>query len=210
MITINPQKNPRAIVIWLHGLGADESDFVSFIESLALEDIEFILPNAPLRPITMNQGILMRGWYDIKGTHESLDFSFQDDSGLINSKSLIEAIIKKRIMQSKIIPKIFIGGFSQGAALSLFIALSSDIKFSGIISLSGYLPKLILKSNFTVPPIIAIHGEGDDIISIKIASDSYKIIKKSKDFFIKSYKMAHEVIHDEIIDVKNFLIKYIT
>ena len=210
MITINPQKNPRAIVIWLHGLGADESDFKSFIESLMLEDIEFIMPNAPLIPVTMNQGLLMRGWYDIKGTHESLDFSFQDDSGLINSKSLIEAIIKKRLTQSKIIPKVFIGGFSQGAALSLFTALSSDIQFSGIISLSGYLPKLIFKSNFTVPPIIAIHGEGDDIISIKIASDSYKIIKKSKDFFFKSYKMAHEVIHDEIIDVKNFLKKYIT
>ena len=210
MITINSQKNPSTIVIWLHGLGADENDFVPFIKSLGLDSIEFILPNAPLRPITMNQGILMRGWYDIKGTHESLDFSFQDDSGLINSKSLVEAIIKKRLMQSKFIPKVFIGGFSQGAALSLFTALSSDIKFSGIISLSGYLPKLILKPNFKIPPIIAIHGEGDDIITLNIASDSYKIIKKSKDFFFKSYNMAHEVIHDEIIDVKNFLIKYIT
>jgi len=206
MITINPQKNPRAIVIWLHGLGADEEDFVPFIKSLKSQDIEFILPNAPLRPITMNQGLVMRGWYDIK----SLDFSFQDDNGLNKSKALIEEVIRKRCSDIKFIPNIFIGGFSQGAALSLFMGLSSEIKVSGIISLSGYLPKLILKSNFTVPPIIAIHGEGDDIISIKIASDSYKIIKKSKDFYFKSYKMAHEVIHDEIIDVKNFLKKNIT
>ena len=56
MITINSQKNPSTIVIWLHGLGADENDFVPFIKSLGLDSIEFILPNAPLRPITMNQG----------------------------------------------------------------------------------------------------------------------------------------------------------
>ena len=209
MITINSQKNPSTIVIWLHGLGADENDFVPFIKSLGLDSIEFILPNAPLRPITMNQGILMRGWYDIKGTHESLDFSFQDDSGLINSKSLIETIIKKRLMKLKFIPKVFIGGFSQGAALSLFTSLTSEVKISGIISLSGYLPKVILKPKFKVPPIIAIHGVCDDIISNNIATESYKKLKKSTDFYFKSYNMTHEVIQDEIIDVKNFLKKYI-
>jgi len=125
MITINSQKNPKALVVWLHGLGADENDFVPFIKSLELDNTEFILPNAPLRPITMNQGLSMRGWYDIKGTHKSLNFSYQDQSGLIKSKDLIEAIIKKRCSQTRGIPKVFIGGFSQGAALSLFTGLSS-------------------------------------------------------------------------------------
>ena len=66
MITINPQKNPKALIVWLHGLGADENDFVAFIKSLELNDIEFMLPNAPLRPISLNQGAKMRGWFDIK------------------------------------------------------------------------------------------------------------------------------------------------
>ena len=44
MITINPQKKPKAILIWLHGLGADENDFVPFVKNLNLHDVEFILP----------------------------------------------------------------------------------------------------------------------------------------------------------------------
>ena len=209
MITINLQKKPKAILIWLHGLGADENDFVPFVKNLNLHDVEFILPNAPLRPISMNQSIEMRGWYDIKGTHESLNFSYQDESGLIKSKDLIEAIIKKRCALSSSNFKVFIGGFSQGAALSLFTGLSSNLEISGIIALSGYLPKNIKYSNPKHPPIIAIHGEGDDIISVDIAKNSYLEIQKSEDFLFKSYNIAHEVIYEEIIDVKNFLIKNI-
>ena len=209
MITINLQKKPKAILIWLHGLGADENDFVPFVKNLNLHDVEFILPNAPLRPISMNQGIEMRGWYDIKGTHESLNFSYQDESGLIKSKDLIEAIIKKRCALSSSNFKVFIGGFSQGAALSLFTGLSSNLEISGIIALSGYLPKNTKYSSPKHPPIIAIHGEGDDIIDVDIAKNSYLEIQKSKDFLFKSYNIAHEVIYEEIIDVKNFLIKNI-
>ena len=209
MITINSQKKPKAILIWLHGLGADENDFVPFVKNLNLHDVEFILPNAPLRPISINQSIEMRGWYDIKGTHESLNFSYQDESGLIKSKELIEAIIKKRCVLSSSNFKVFIGGFSQGAALSLFTGLSSNLEISGIIALSGYLPKNIKYSSPKHPPIIAIHGEGDDIIAVDIAKNSYLEIQKSEDFLFKSYNIAHEVVYEEIIDVKNFLIKNI-
>ena len=203
MITINPQKNPKAIMVWLHGLGADENDFVPFINNLELDNIEFILPNAPLIPITMNEGIEMRGWYDIK----SLTFEYHDYPGLEKSKSFLEAIIVKRCSILKLTPKIFIGGFSQGAVLSLFTGLSSNLKINGIIALSGYLPKNISQSKNQNPPIIATHGVGDDIININIAKKSYKEIEKSRDFFFKTYNMTHEVIYDEIIDVKNFLIK---
>ena len=104
MITINSQKNPKALVVWLHGLGADENDFVPFIKNLKLNDIEFILPNAPLRPITMNQGIEMRGWFDI----ESLAFEHQDNQGLKKSKIYIEEIIKKRRALSSSNLKVFL------------------------------------------------------------------------------------------------------
>jgi len=61
MLTINPQLSPKAIVIWLHGLGADQNDFVDFINLLNLKQFTFILPNAPYIKITMNQGVEMRG-----------------------------------------------------------------------------------------------------------------------------------------------------
>ena len=99
MLVINRQENPKALVVWLHGLGADSSDFKDIVGRLNLLEIEFILPNAPLRPITINQGLSMRGWYDIKGTHKSIDFNYQDDPGLISSMRRIEEIITERMRQ---------------------------------------------------------------------------------------------------------------
>ena len=175
MLVINKQENPKALVIWLHGLGADSSDFKDIVGKLNLLDIEFILPNAPFRPITVNQGLSMRGWYDIKGTHKSIDFNYQDDPGLISSMRRIEEIIAERMKELDKSTKIIIVGFSQGAALALFIGLSSEIKFSGIISLSGYQPITtisdVTKKN---TPILAMHGMHDDIIGIDIAKLSFK------------------------------------
>ena len=201
MIKINSQKKPKALVIWLHGLGADANDFVPFLNNLDLKDIEFILPNAPLRPITMNNGAVMRGWYDIK----SFSFEYQDNKGLNASKVFIENLIKERcvVLTSKF--KIFLGGFSQGAALSLYTGLSSNFKIDGIVALSGYLPRIMHIKNVDETPIIAIHGDGDDIININLAKKSYVEILKSTSFSFKSYDMAHEVIYDEIEDIKNFL-----
>jgi len=206
MLVINKQENPKALVIWLHGLGADSSDFKDIVGKLNLLDIEFILPNAPFRPITVNQGLSMRGWYDIKGTHKSIDFNYQDDPGLISSMRRIEEIIAERMKELDKSTKIIIVGFSQGAALALFIGLSSEIKFSGIISLSGYQPITtisdVTKKN---TPILAMHGMHDDIIGIDIAKLSFK--DNSPEYFnFKTYEMGHEVIDSQLLDIQQFLL----
>ena len=206
MLVINRQESPKALVIWLHGLGADSSDFKDIVGKLNLLDIEFILPNAPFRPITVNQGLSMRGWYDIKGTHKSIDFNYQDDPGLISSMRRIEEIIAERMKELDKSTKIIIVGFSQGAALALFIGLSSEIKFSGIISLSGYQPITtisdVTKKN---TPILAMHGMHDDIIGIDIAKLSFK--DNSPEYFnFKTYEMGHEVIDSQLLDIQQFLI----
>jgi len=155
MVTINKQLNPKCIVIWLHGLGADCYDFLPFIEKFNKSEFEFILPNAPIIPITLNQGMKMRGWYDI----HSLDFGFQDSEGLNSSKDYIEKIIAERVNGLTYSPKIIISGFSQGAALALYIGLTSSIKIDGVVSLSGYLPH-INEDKLTNKkiPILAMHG----------------------------------------------------
>jgi phospholipase/carboxylesterase len=206
MLVINKQENPKALVIWLHGLGADSSDFKDIVGKLNLLDIEFILPNAPFRPITVNQGLSMRGWYDIKGTHKSMDFNYQDDPGLISSMRRIEEIITERMKKLDRSTKIIIVGFSQGAALALFTGLSSEIKFSGIISLSGYQPITtisdVTKKN---TPILAMHGMHDDIIGIDIAKLSFK--DNSPEYFnFKTYEMGHEVIDSQLLDIQQFLL----
>ena len=206
MLVINRQENPKALIIWLHGLGADSSDFKDIVGRLNLLDIEFILPNAPFRPITVNQGLSMRGWYDIKGAHKSIDFNYQDDPGLISSMRRIEEIITERMKQLDKITKIIIVGFSQGAALAIFIGQSSKIKFDGILLLSGYQP-ITASNNITKrnTPILAMHGLHDDIIDIDTARLSYKD-NSPEHFNFKTYEMGHEVNSSQLLDIQQFLI----
>ena len=202
MLIINSQPSPKAIVIWLHGLGADQKDFVDFINQLNLKEFMFILPNAPYRKITMNQGIEMRGWYDI----ESLNFEMQDEAGLQKSMRYIESIIetKLEILNTK---KLFIGGFSQGAALAQYIALTSKLNFAKVISLSGYCPKMEISDDKSNIKMQAIHGANDNVININLAKASYQKFKINKNFILKEYKMGHEVINEEIFDVREFLLR---
>ena len=181
MITLNKQTSPKSLVIWLHGLGADCNDFTHFIEKLDRSECEFILPNAPSIPITLNQGMMMRGWYDIHA-------------------------LNKRVSQLSNFPKIIIAGFSQGAALAIYIGLTSKINIDGVISLSGYQPKIsndsFIKNN---PRILAMHGRHDDIININIAKLSYQK-NFLENFTLKILDIGHEVIDKQILDIQHFLL----
>tara|TARA_B100000035_G_C21037138_1_gene571710 strand:+ start:9544 stop:10158 length:615 start_codon:yes stop_codon:yes gene_type:complete len=203
MLIINNQKNPRILVIWLHGLGANSYDFKKFIEILNMGDIEFILPDAPLIPITLNQGLKMQGWYDIK----SLEHHEHDIRGLRKSMQMIEDIISKRRQTNKEKLKICLVGFSQGAALSLFFLLNSSVELDGIISLSGYLPGQAKKTIIPKIPILALHGIHDDIIKVEYAKESFKILIKEENFRFVTFNMGHEVIFEEIQHIKKFLMR---
>ena len=203
MLIINNQKNPRILVIWLHGLGANSHDFKDFIKMLNIGDIEFVMPDAPLIPITLNQGLKMQGWYDIK----SLEHNEHDLKGLHRSMQIIEDIIDERIQSYKGKVKICLVGFSQGAALSLFFSLNSSVKLDGVISLSGYIPDKVKKTIIPKIPILALHGIHDDIIKVEYAKESYKILLKEENFYFVTFNMGHEVIFEEIQYIKKFLMR---
>ena len=68
-IEIETAPNPDAAVVWMHGLGADGHDFEPIVPELRLPAttrIRFVFPHAPLRPVTINQGHVMRAWYDVR------------------------------------------------------------------------------------------------------------------------------------------------
>ena len=143
----------------------------------------------------------MRGWYDIK----SLSFEHHDIAGMQKSMVYIEEIISQRIKKCSDSIKICLVGFSQGAALALFLGLRTAIKLDGVIALSGYLP--CINEDIILPkiPILAVHGLHDDIISINYAKQSFCDLMPLSNFQFLTFQMGHEVIEEEIMHIKQFL-----
>jgi phospholipase/carboxylesterase len=135
-IEVTPNIPAKGSVIWLHGLGADGHDFTSIVAQLNLP-LRFIFPHAPLRPVTINNGYVMRAWFDI--------YSMQIDqridvAGIADSVKRVEQLIQDEQNKNISAERIIIGGFSQGAVIALTAGLGYSKKLGGIIALSGYLP----------------------------------------------------------------------
>ena len=202
-IEIETGPNPAATVIWLHGLGADGHDFEPIVPELRLaKPVRFVFPHAPIRPVTINQGMRMRAWYDI------LQFGAgpEDDAGVRASQKLVEGLMQKE--QGK---KIILAGFSQGGAIVLQTALRHPERLAGVMALSTYLPlsatleKERHKANHDVPIFMA-HGKFDDIIPIDKAKRSRETLEKlSYPVTWKEYPMPHSVCAEEIADISRFL-----
>jgi len=202
-IEIETGPNPTASVIWLHGLGADGHDFEPIVPELRLtRPVRFVFPHAPVRPVTINQGMRMRAWYDI--------FQFgsgrEDDAGIRASQKLVEDLIAKERGR-----KIVLAGFSQGGAIVLQTALRHPERLAGVMALSTYLPLAQAlegersATNKDVPVFMA-HGKFDDIIPIDRARQSRDLLTKlNYPVEWHEYPMPHSVCAEEIADISAFL-----
>lgn len=199
-------------VIWLHGLGASGHDFEPIVPELGLADkpgVRFIFPHAPERPITINGGATMRGWYDIN----SLDFGSreQDMDGVRDSAAHINELIQAQLAAGIPAENIVLAGFSQGGAIALFTALTSTLRLGGIMALSTYLPIqdavfAELSEHSKQLPIFMAHGQFDDVIHMQHAEQSRDILSEH-DISVQwhHYPMAHSVSAEEIADISIWL-----
>ena len=207
-IVINSTEAPIGAVIFLHGLGADGFNLKNIFIRPQFNKIRFILPHAPYRPVTINQGFEMRAWYDLYDLSLEKD---EDELGMERSSLIIQKLIENQISLGIPPQKIIIGGFSQGAAMSFYLGLKYHKKLGGIAALSGYLP---LKEKLTDPiknelinmPIFMAHGLYDNVIDIQIADNSYKkLLKKCNSAIFEKYPIGHEICEEEINDLSIFL-----
>jgi phospholipase/carboxylesterase len=205
-VEINSAANPQAAVIWLHGLGADGHDFEPIVPELRLtKPVRFVFPHAPVRPVTLNQGMRMRAWYDIL----QLGAGPEDDAGVRASQKLLDELIaaeKKRGMT-----KIVVAGFSQGGAIALQSALRYPERLAGVLALSTYLPlNASLQAERSAAnrevPIFMAHGQYDDVIPLPRAEQSRQILERL-DYKVEwhVYPMAHSVCPEELDDISAFL-----
>src|SRR4051794_35476891 len=136
-VEIVPRAAPELAVIWLHGLGADGHDFEPIVPELRLRrPVRFVFPHAPIRPVTINNGLEMRAWYDIV----SFDAAREDYAGIRASPAAITRLVDREIEQGIAAERIVLAGFSQGGAMALHLALREPRRLAGVLALSTYLP----------------------------------------------------------------------
>lgn len=212
-VTLNPSSAATATVIWLHGLGADGHDFVPIVSELNLpanHGIRFIFPHAPVRPVTINNGMPMRAWYDIFSLGR---MDKQDEAGIRASESLVHGLIRQELSLGIPVNRIVIAGFSQGGAIALHTALRYPQRLAGLLPLSTYLPlsdKLageVSAANRDLP-ILMCHGEYDQVLPLALGESSLEILQ-SLGYTVdwREYPMQHQVCAEEIEAIGEWLQK---
>lgn len=202
-VIIEAKSEHKASVIWLHGLGADGHDFESIVPEMNLADdlgIKFIFPNAPIRPVTMNGGMSMRAWYDVKSPNLR---ELEDVESIRESDTLIRNYIDAEIASGISADKIILAGFSQGGAITLHTGLRYPEPLGGLLALSTYLPlpkQLEAEaSNHKDIQIMMAHGVADPVITIEQGRTSCQTLKEAG-YSVEwhEYPMQHSVCLEEI------------
>jgi phospholipase/carboxylesterase len=209
-VVIEPQQPATASVIWLHGLGADGHDFEPIVPELGLDaaPIRFIFPHAPERPVTVNQGYVMRAWYDISSPDLS---EGQDETGTRESEILLQNWIAHEKEAGIGAERIILAGFSQGGAIALHTGLRYPDRLGGIMALSTYLPLADTvaderhAANADVPIFMA-HGSDDPVIPVSFAEQSRERLKAlGHPVEWHQYPMPHSVCMEEVGAIGSWL-----
>ena len=203
--------DPVATILWLHGLGADGWDFIPIVRELSIAEelpLRFIFPHAPLRPVTINNGMEMRAWYDIAMNDIS---RLPDEGGIRESQGDIERLIARERARGIDTSRIVVAGFSQGGAIALQTALRHANRLAGVIVLSSYLP---LESSLEAEassanrstPIFMAHGTEDTVVPLRLAEVSRSALQtRGYEVEWHTYPMPHAVCAEEIAAISDFI-----
>jgi len=213
-IEVETGKNPTAAVIWMHGLGADGNDFVPVVNELGLSGTpatRFVFPHAPMRPVTINNGHVMRAWYDVSLGDLEGKSRRADAVGVHESQEQINALIEREGKRGVAAGKIVLAGFSQGGAIALHAGLRYPDKLAGVMALSTYLPladsllQEAAAANKTTPIFMA-HGTFDPVVPLMMGTGSMTFMA-SLGYRVewKQYPMQHSVCAEEIEDIAKWL-----
>lgn len=211
IIEIRPATKQRHCIIWMHGLGADGHDFVPIIPKLELPEkhgIGFVFPNAPVQPVSINNGLKMRSWYDILAVGRNRKINEED---VFLSCQAITQLIQQEVARGIAPEHIILAGFSQGGAIALHTALTHPARLAGVLALSTCLPTLerirpkLSDANRCIPILMA-HGTMDQMISINVAKETYQSIKALHyPISWHQYPMQHSLCEQEIKVISHYI-----
>jgi phospholipase/carboxylesterase len=210
-VELQTTDRPSSSIVWLHGLGADGYDFVPVVKELEAHGApgaRYVFPHAPKRAVTINQGYVMRAWYDILGADL---VRREDESGVRASQVEVEALIAREQERGVPLDRIVLAGFSQGGAIALHAGLRRAEPLAGIVALSTYLP---LAGAFEAErhaasqsvPVFMAHGSADPIVPLARAVASRDLLMDLH-YSVQwhEYPMPHSVCGEEIEAIAQFL-----
>ncbi|WP_213879137.1 alpha/beta fold hydrolase [Pseudomonas sp. dw_358] len=210
-LVFKPINAADACVIWLHGLGADQSDFAPVAQMLqrSLQSTRFILPQAPSRPVSINGGYAMPSWYDILSMSPGARAISREE--LDHSAATVVGLIEAQIADGIDPSRIFLAGFSQGGAVVLHTAyLAWQGTLGGVLALSTYAPtfddELKINPNQQATPALSLHGTSDAVVAYEMGQRAHTYLEQwgvTADW--QHYPMGHEVLPEEIVDIGHWL-----
>ena len=207
-IEIETGPAPRSSVIWLHGLGADGNDFAPLADEIELPvAVRYIFPHAPMMPVSLNGGYVMRAWYDISDAA----IRREDEAGVRASQRLVEDLLAREKSRGIGASRIVLAGFSQGGAIALQAGLRHGERLAGIMALSTYVPLADQLAAEAHPanrgvPIFMAHGTADPMIALARAQASRDLLLQ-QGYAVEwhEYRMQHSVCPQEIADIGAWL-----
>jgi len=205
-ITLEPAGKVEKVVIWMHGLGADGSDFVPIVDELdfpGIDNIRFIFPHAEVLPVTINGGMQMRAWYDIL----QADLSRRvDGKGVLNSVERIANLVSAQVAGDIELSDIILAGFSQGGVIALHTAMQLNLPLAGVMALSTYLPMRETIEADQKQNVFLAHGIDDGVVPYAEALSSLDWLRdKGHEVDWHQYPMMHSVCAEEIADINEWL-----
>ncbi len=202
---------PKACILWLHGLGADGHDFVPVAKALQLPfAVRHLFPHAPVRPVTLNGGMVMRAWYDIV----SPDLCHQvDRHGIRRSQAQVTGLIDRQVEGGIPPERIVLAGFSQGGVIALEAGVRYQPCLAGVVALSTYVP---LADEFppateSSPPILMLHGTEDPMVPLSLAQEGCQLLRRLG-YRVEwhTFPMGHSVCAEEIALLQRWLLERFT
>ena len=218
-IEIETAPIPTTSIIWMHGLGADGNDFAPIVPELELDGlaaIRFIFPHAPMQPVTINNGYVMRAWYDVSCGDLEGRSRQADEKGVRASQAAISKLIARENQRGIASRNIVVAGFSQGGAIALQTGLRHPERLTGVMALSTYLPlaaSLAAEASAANKdiPIFFAHGTYDPVIPFAMATSSRdQLVELGYNVSWHEYPMQHSVCLEEIAEIGNWLRKIVS
>ncbi|KAK4828482.1 hypothetical protein QYF61_026707 [Mycteria americana] len=209
-------RKATAAVIFLHGLGDTGHGWSEALAGIKSPHVKYICPHAPVMPVSLNMNMAMPSWFDIIGLSPD---SQEDEVGIKQAAENVKALIDQEVKNGIPSNRIILGGFSQGGALSLYTALTTQQKLAGVVALSCWLP---LRASFPQGPISGVnkeiavlqcHGDCDPLVPLMFGSltvEKLKSMINPANVTFRTYSgMMHSSCIEEMMDVKQFIDKHL-